>query len=375
MKALVVCCDRIPTRLLGCYGSEWTETPTIDRLAAEGVVYDEVYATSLRQGGSADEFVDRLSRRPLGLQIRLLSDRASPAESTAQSSTFWESPPASIVRGIANVPLDRVLSDPYRRVPSINHPEFRKWIDRWRRQIACDDAKDPPPDSCESLFAMAAAAWDEHADADHFLLWLNVSLADADWAPPKNWRDRRLGDADAPASLIDPIPGLVGQLYSKDDVERVAEGWVDRLAYFDALLGALVQSIEESSEEPPILVFFAEQGEPLGEHGVVGPHPDGPRSARRKELTTSSDVAEMIATWFSEIGPTIAERSTEERWAIRCRLQSATLLLTHWWKLIEDVDRVGLYSRRDDFLDMNDLSIRSPAIVDDLQAVLRNLDD
>jgi arylsulfatase A-like enzyme len=386
VKALVVCCDRLPTRLLGCYGSEWAETPTIDRLAARGIVFDEVYATSLNMGVFADEVVERLSPFSQEVVTRRLSDRTFRRD----ASSNWESPPPHVERGIDNVPLDRVLSDPYRRVPPIHHPAFKKWVDRWRRQLARDDQAEQTPDSCETLFATAAAAWDEESDVADLLLWVDVALAEADWVPPKNWRERHVTDADAPPPLVDPIPGVVGEIYSKDDVERVAAGWVNRLAYFDALLGALVQSIEESSDEPPLLIFTAEQGEPIGEHGVVGPHPQarheerihlplvvvhsgGPQSARRKSLTTASDVAEMIVAAFRE-PERRATRPMDERWAIRCRLDSATALLTHRWKLIDDGDGVALYSRLEDFHDANELSMRSPTVVEELQAVLRNLD-
>ena len=45
MRRIVVTLKSCPTRLLGPYGCEWVETPTLDRLAAEGVVFDSHYAT------------------------------------------------------------------------------------------------------------------------------------------------------------------------------------------------------------------------------------------------------------------------------------------------------------------------------------------
>ena len=41
MRRIVVTLASCPTRLLGPYGCEWVETPTLDRLAAEGVVFDQ----------------------------------------------------------------------------------------------------------------------------------------------------------------------------------------------------------------------------------------------------------------------------------------------------------------------------------------------
>lgn len=41
MKALVLEARGLPAGFLGCYGNEWVATPCLDRLAAEGVVFDQ----------------------------------------------------------------------------------------------------------------------------------------------------------------------------------------------------------------------------------------------------------------------------------------------------------------------------------------------
>jgi arylsulfatase A-like enzyme len=40
MKILVIEARGLPTGFLGCYGNEWVGTPCLDRLAAEGIVFD-----------------------------------------------------------------------------------------------------------------------------------------------------------------------------------------------------------------------------------------------------------------------------------------------------------------------------------------------
>lgn len=44
MNALVIVARGLHLGYLGCYGNEWVETPALDRLAAEGVVFDQHYA-------------------------------------------------------------------------------------------------------------------------------------------------------------------------------------------------------------------------------------------------------------------------------------------------------------------------------------------
>jgi len=50
MQAIVVSLDRLATRLLGCYGNEWIETPHLDRLASRAVVFDRAYAEDVGAG-------------------------------------------------------------------------------------------------------------------------------------------------------------------------------------------------------------------------------------------------------------------------------------------------------------------------------------
>lgn len=54
MQAIVVTFDRLATRLLGCYGNEWIETPNFDRLAAGCTVFDNHFTDSVgpRRGQS-----------------------------------------------------------------------------------------------------------------------------------------------------------------------------------------------------------------------------------------------------------------------------------------------------------------------------------
>src|SRR5262245_8382510 len=44
MKALVLVASGLHLGYIGCYGNEWVATPALDRLAAEGVVFDQHYA-------------------------------------------------------------------------------------------------------------------------------------------------------------------------------------------------------------------------------------------------------------------------------------------------------------------------------------------
>ena len=61
MRRIVVSLRTCPTRLLGPYGCEWIETPNLDRFAAEGVVFDGHYATTLGTKSPSRSYVETVN--------------------------------------------------------------------------------------------------------------------------------------------------------------------------------------------------------------------------------------------------------------------------------------------------------------------------
>ena len=46
MNILWICTDQQRYDTLGCYGNKWVKTPNLDRLAAEGVLFERAYCQS-----------------------------------------------------------------------------------------------------------------------------------------------------------------------------------------------------------------------------------------------------------------------------------------------------------------------------------------
>ena len=55
---LVVTIDRLPAWILPAYGATWVATPALDRLAARGVVFDGLVATSDEPGEAVVDAAD-----------------------------------------------------------------------------------------------------------------------------------------------------------------------------------------------------------------------------------------------------------------------------------------------------------------------------
>jgi arylsulfatase A-like enzyme len=67
---------------LGPYGNEWVHTPTFDRLAARGVVFDQHFATDLDRSQDPASLIDPLAKdlQAVGVAIAIVSNDHAPRE-------------------------------------------------------------------------------------------------------------------------------------------------------------------------------------------------------------------------------------------------------------------------------------------------------
>ena len=59
MNVIVVVCNSLHLGFLGAYGNAWIDTPSLDRLASEGVVFDHHFPENLTTSADPQELVDR----------------------------------------------------------------------------------------------------------------------------------------------------------------------------------------------------------------------------------------------------------------------------------------------------------------------------
>ncbi len=75
MKLAVVVLRNLSAGWLGAYGNEWVATPNLDRLAAEGMVFERHIAE--RTDGQSDSYAE-LAKRFAGISIREIDDLVPP---------------------------------------------------------------------------------------------------------------------------------------------------------------------------------------------------------------------------------------------------------------------------------------------------------
>ncbi len=335
-RAVVVLCDALPTRLLGCYGGEAVDTPGLDQFAHDSVVFDQFFADPAVQchAGVPLDAAAVLAGLP---NVRWLSVDAQAVPNAA----------ASLAR-------EDIL------LPSGASAEL---IAHAAALLAAENDDEPAP---LRLFAAALEAAEELRAAPGVLVIEAAFLGP--WAPPAEDRGRHSEDEAAGSALIFSPPGRVGELYSAADLERARAGLADRLAYFDMALGTLLAGIGELALPDCTVAVVGARGLPLGEHGrwglgwgdllpeelhaaLVVRRPGCRAGARRPELVVPADLPELLLGPNAALGPPDRERA----WlALRCGPSAA--LVAHDWKCVRRGPALALFERPADRWETNDLA-------------------
>jgi hypothetical protein len=244
MKILCLHAAGLHAGYLGCYGNEWVATPHLDRLAAEGVVFDCHVADTPGEVPCAWFGRYRFAPRPA-----------------------VEPPP----------PLPELL-----QAQGV--------------AAAFVAAKLPAPDATalEATLDAIVAALDGLEANDRWLLWADLPALLPPWRTPEDFQGRYLQASAAPEEseeaeesdeepagaaaaedepllpLTDPTIGPV----DVDDfvlVERVRCSYAAEVTYLDTGLGLLLEELRQRQLlDQLIVVVGSERGLALGEHGIVG---------------------------------------------------------------------------------------------------------
>jgi arylsulfatase A-like enzyme len=330
MNVIVVVCNSLHLGFLGAYGNAWIETPNLDRLAAEGTVFDHHFPENLttlptrrswwtgrygfpepEQGWTplrADERILPDFLWDKGIRTALISDapllrEAGLGYGRGFDEVIW-------VRGQAYDPLipagdhrarTVALSDePGLRLPPEDDPTQKLWKDRWEqflrnRAVLRTDLEE---NTGVARTVRAAVDWLERRqrDPDPFLLWLDLFSPHGPWDPPQPYRDQYAtvepdefeageegdlveepADDDAAEIDIEDVPvlidvpaGAVGDVLSEAELFRLRRTYAGTVSLVDHWLGQLFETLRRLGRmDDTLVIFTSDQGEPLGEHGFV----------------------------------------------------------------------------------------------------------
>jgi len=357
---LVVTVDRLPAWMLPAYGATWVAMPAATSLAARGVVFDGLVATS-----------------------------DDPRE-TAAALVSWlaELPPATVAV-VADDPglVGLVPAGEATVVPVV------------ASEASADD------EAATNLGRLFAAAEAIVSARRHRIVWCHASSLGLSWDAPAAFREAYLDPDDPP-----PPPGAavadvdVTPATDPDLVVGLRHVFAAQLTLFDRHLGRLL----EAGGATGGVLLAGLRGMPLGLHGRVGPGVTPPfgecvhlpailvdaagrmAGQRYGGLVTPADVGVTIAALHGRAPPPRAVESPEggrslaglfDAWHAPVRDRVITrgaagiAVTTPGWRLVvpaasgDEPPRSRLFARPDDFLERCDVADRSARVCEELAGV------
>lgn len=414
MKALVLIVRGLHAGYVGCYGNEWLATPGLDRLAVEGVVFDQHLADqpdaagarrAWRTGCHAFPLPEGTDGRPPGSAHDLVQLLRQHGVSTA------------------------LVLDSSRPTPD-------GFADGWDHvQVTSQRGEGTP---MERTLEAAVEMLEKLAGKEHWLLWVELATLLTPWALPDSFRikyfqefaddeeeeddedegedgeddqeDNEYVEEELLEPLVDLPPGPLPEP-ADETFQRLQHTYAGAVAYVDAGLDLLLEELRRRGLLDDFLVVVtSDHGLPLGEHGIFGLHrpwlhdelvhvpllmrlPGAAESGRRiAALTQSVDLMPTLLEAFAVPAPPVhgssllplARGEVEQvrphacivlqqgetvEWALRTPEWAYLLPLT-----ADPADaprEAQLYVKPDDRWEVNDLRQKHQDLAEELERTLR----
>lgn len=255
---LLVTVDTLRADHLSCYGHARNTSPSIDALAADGILFENAFTTVPRTTPALASLMTGDYPRKHGLMTLL---DALPSQK----------------RTLAEVLSERGYSTAAFVTPSVpRQSALWQGFDVFDDRVGSDD-----PSARAEQVAARALRWLDEQRGGRLFLWLHL------WDPHFRY------DPPAPHDeAFDPQPGQrltlyrrldlgelkLGEVYfendlSKEEVARVVARYDGEIRYADDVIGRFLERLRDLSlYDPALVIFTADHGESLGEHGYHFEH-------------------------------------------------------------------------------------------------------
>jgi choline-sulfatase len=287
--------DEQRTDSLGCYRSPWARTPSLDRLAAEGVRFEVAVTPSPVCAPARSALLTGRAPSALGFW-----HNGGPIERPAtpltklfelagyRTASFGKHHSMTADEPAFQTQVDLVLSD---------EVGYFAYADRWNEDDF-DVVKYPPAPypwilagrfpaepslTAEAQAVDAAKTWlDGHRSDRPFLLRLSFNGPHTPVVPPAPFdtcidaaeialppRETALPDG-APPWLHELATRETASCLTEDELRRARQAYYGEVAYLDHLIGDLLEWMDARGLlENVVIVFCSDHGTHLGDHGLV----------------------------------------------------------------------------------------------------------
>lgn len=382
MNALCILIDGWHAGYLGPYGNAWIETPSLNRLAAESLVFDyalahsprldDVYAACWQGWHALCPQPPPLNRPTLG---QLLAAAGVEVEWLTDEPRLAEHPAA---RDLG----EPVLIEPPWQAQPVGELEQTHTAHCFMRII----------EQLESI-------------AEPYLLWCHLAALARVWDAPMALRESFGEPGDPPPYAgADPPERLLPNDYDPDELLPLVHAYAAQIVVLDTCLGALLEHLDDlPPESRPLLIVAGARGFPLGEHRRLGfgdealygelvhvpllvRTPDGSSAAARSAaLVDHADLWATLLDWWRvadrPAAPTAVGllRALEQpdwmprdRLGLRGRGAERAIRTPAWY--LRRADAAELYVKPDDRWEVNDVSVRCHEVAECLEDGLTQLE-
>jgi len=365
--ALVVTIDRLPAWILPAYGSTWLATPALDRLASRGVVLDQL----------------------LGTHTRAAANIAALAGGDG---------------GLAATGTDRhggwtVITDDPDALPA------RLAREAGRIEVAIPGRRAVADDPLATVLGRLATAAATAVRGGRRCVWCHATALGRVWDAPEGFRDAAFDPDDPPPRPGAGVPTLaVDDDTDPDVVSGIRQLFAGQVMLLDHCLAPLLDTVPAGW----CVLVAGVRGMALGIHRAVGPSDDdapfgeivrlpalvvaadGSLAAQRcRRLAVPADVGTTMARLLGAVDAEGADpwdgcdlvratvaRSAPARDRVVIDGGRRAAVATAAWHLVTgpaDGDACPaprLFAKPDDYFEISDVADRSPAIAEELAALV-----
>ncbi|MBO4316900.1 MAG: sulfatase, partial [Mailhella sp.] len=354
-NAIVIMFDSLQWDYLGCYGNEWIKTPNMDRLAREGVLFENAYTEGLptvpcRRAMHTGRFtLPRSGWSPLTMEDTTIADLCwgRPIDTVLIfDCPMYRQPKFGYTRGFDKVWFTHghEADDYYFENDPLYHESYddymeedvrRNYVAKYGEIMASSLDKETinylremqywkgPEDRFVAKTVRKAIEYLKQVDRNkQFFLWIDSFDPHEPWNPPSVYMHEPCPyDPDYTGkNMFVPYPEEVAGLYTEEQLHHVRMLYAELVTLCDTYLGVLMDAVRRLGfEEDTLFMMVSDHGEPLGNgkhgHGLmrkVRPWPyqelvrvpmllRAPRVAagqRIKAYVQSVDVAPTVCDWL-----------------------------------------------------------------------------
>lgn len=291
MNIIMIMCDSLRQDHLGCYGNDWIETPNIDRLAGESVVFKNAYPeglptlpvrTALFTGNYTltNRFWQELI--PQDVTMAEILDELDYTSAMITDTFHLFKPNMNYHRGFHNFrwirgqaidayaikPHDKDLMDYIK--PEMKGTWALRILDQYLRNIADRDPNDED-EYFAALVRKESVQWleDAHDSRQPFFLHIDFFDPHEPWDPPLAYARKYADPNYKGPNIILPKIGPCDWL-TEEELAYCRALYAGEVSFLDKQIGILLDHMEKLGlMENSIILLLADHGHPLGEHGTI----------------------------------------------------------------------------------------------------------